>query len=263
MLPLLTTHLTTLQSEIAHHQQQLTLKKQEVKRLNKIIVKVEYALETLQNAVNTIKDIDEEAVTLLKEATLSLFPHQEASSNDNQQTQSLVKETIQPTNTDNQLELMNKTQQQSNEEDNQIKYISDRVAYNVEDYAIIIGLDDEIPPESLREIIEEEDIGEDFSVEDSIHFDTDCELIVYNAEEKEAITVAENLDKYLHKIENPELADTKIFKYKQKVKVIAGKDKKFIGKEGIVASTINEEGAYVQFGNHTPKYFWKNQLIAA
>ncbi len=73
MLPLFANYLTNLQAEIIDYEQQLTAKKQEAERLNGLEAKVGEALETLQNVVNNIKEVDQNAIALLKEAALSLF----------------------------------------------------------------------------------------------------------------------------------------------------------------------------------------------
>lgn len=253
MLPLFANHLTTLQSEIAHHQQQLATKKQEVEKIQNLQTKVGEALQTLENVVEAIQDTDEKAIAILQEATLSLFENDEASSTNQEKPPTITQETVS--------ETINHS-----EENNHIKYISDKVGYSSKDDFIVIGLDDEILPELFRKILEENDIGKHFCVEDSTHFNTSYEFLAYSVTEEEAITVADNLEKYLLKIQNFQASrvfDTSIFDYDQKVKVVANKDQQFIGKEGVVIGSMGQEKVYVQLEGDIDRLFSDKELIAA
>lgn len=280
MYPLFSDYISDLQTEITQFEQKLAQKKQEAERLSTLENQIGQALNTLQNVVKAIQDVDEKAVSLIKEAIHSVFqgnsPSYEniittpnaslSSSADNQQDvekktktpspQKLVEEKT-TTHSHHSSTIQEEFDETSDEE---YFMLSEQISYDEFMQTAVIRFDDKQIAQQLGEIFQKKKIAHDFKVREAYSSADSWELILYECSPSNATALADKFDDYLLKAQKALSKNQSELKYNQKVQIISQRFQKLSGLIGKVASRFNECGAYIQFDNGDIKYFWEEEL---
>lgn len=216
MLSLFTDYLTNLESEIAQYEEKLEEKKQEAERLNGLQSQVGQALDTLKTVVNSIRDIDAQAMTILKEAALSLFQQTSReekttpSPYDSDNTQGLKSEKIQQpgenpikqsveTAKETIPEIIEKSIIHNDEESEQ--YLSEQVLYIPHSQTTLFGFQNKSAAQRLQTFLKPKFVGCSRKIRKATKLQTKWEFIMIGLSLEEAQYLTENLGDYLEEEE--------------------------------------------------------------